>query len=117
MTSSITTIKRDRYAVEAGNDIHTFAVGAHYFGSLLCAHGEHKMLCTKRTAKSVWLASHHAAFVTRDGVWHRGECYDLPRRSKISWSDYCGKQQEITKADGWHVDADGIDTSFEPNTY
>ena len=113
MTTALTSIRKDRYAVEPGTDIHTFTVGAHYFGSLLCAHGEHKMLCTKRTAKSVWLASHHKAFVTRNGVWERGECYDLPRRSKIKWHE----QNETTTADGWWVDANGIDSSDEPNTY
>ena len=117
MTTAITTIRKDRYAVEPGNDLHTFTVGAHYYGGLTCAHGEHKLLCTKRTAKSVWLASYVPEYMTYDGVVQRGESYELPRRSKIKWSDYCGKLQETTVADGWMVDADGIARGDEPNTY
>ena len=117
MTDSITTIRKSRYSVEAGNDIHTFTVGAFYFGNLTCSHGEHKMACVKRTAKSVWLAPVIPALVTQDGTIHRGESWELPRRSKVQWEEYGGKVQETTNSQGWFVDADGRDSSSAPNTY
>ena len=107
MTEGITKSTRDRYAVEGGEDIYTFAVGAHYYGHLICEHHEHKLLCTKRTAKSVWLAAYNKAYVDRNGKFGCGESYDLPRRSKIKWAECNGKLQEVTDWQGWMVDADG----------
>ena len=115
--TTLTTIKRDRYAVEPGNDLHTFTVGATYFGGLTCSHGQHKLVCIKRTAKSVWLCVIDEPYINGNGVMQSGEAWRFPRRSKIQWSEYGGKQQETTVAQGWMVDADGIDSSDEPNTY
>lgn len=115
--TSLTTIRKSRYAVEAGNDIHTFTVGATYFGDLTCAHGQHKLVCIKRTTKTVWMSAIYEPFVTADGVVHTGENWALPRRSKVKWNACGGKQQETTINDGWMVDADGHDNSSEPNTY
>ena len=117
MTSELTTIRKSRYAVEAGNDIHTFTVGATYYGNLTCAHGEHKLVCVKRTAKSVWLASVNDAFITRDGTVHRGESWELPRRSKIKWTDAFRVPMETTEAQGWTVYANAANGASEPNTY
>ena len=117
MTTSITTIRKDRYSVEEGCDVFTFTPGAHYYGSLTCSHLEHKMLCVKRTAKSVWLANHHDAYITQDGVVHRGECYDLPKRSKIKWDNYYGNTKEYTDAQGWFVTADGIPCGDDINSF
>ena len=115
--TTLTTIKRDRYAVEPGNDLHTFTVGAAYFGGLTCSHVQHKLVCIKRTTKTVWMSAVYTPYITADGVVHTGESWALPRRSKVKWAEYNGKQQETTVNDGWMVDADGIDSSDEPNTY
>ncbi len=44
---------RDRYAVEPGNELQTVTVGATYIGDLTCSHSQHKLICIRRTAKSV----------------------------------------------------------------
>ena len=117
MATAITTIKRDRYSVEPGDDIYTFTVGAFYYGNLTCDHIEHKLVCVKRTAKSVWLASVNPPRVTQDGTIHSGESWGLPRRSKIKWWEYGKAPMEMTDAQGWTVWADAADTSSDPNTY
>ena len=117
MTTAITTIKRDRYAVEPGSDIYVFAVGAIYYGNLTCSHGEHKLVCVKRTAKSVWLSSVVPAFITQDGTVHTGESWQLPHRSKVKWWDSHKGPMETTDAQGWTVWADATNCASEPNTY
>jgi len=117
MTSELTTIKRSRYAVEPGNDIHTFTVGAAYYGNLTCSHGEHKAICVKRTAKTVWLASVVPAFITHDGEVHRGESWELPRRSKVRWWTHRETPLEFTDNNGWTFWADAANGAAEPNTY
>lgn len=118
MTTAITTIRRDRYAVEPGNDVHTFTVGAAYYGNLTCAHGEHKAICIKRTAKSVWLASVIPPYIMRDGTVDRGESWELPKRSKVKWiTGFAGNPLEYTDNDGWTFWADAANSAAEPNTY
>jgi hypothetical protein len=115
--AALTTIRKSRYAVEPGNDIHTFTVGATYFGGLICSHGQHKLVCVKRTSKSVWFSVVDAPYINGNGEIQSGEAWRFPRRSKIQWHEYKGQQQETTVADGWMVDADGRDYSDEPGTY
>ena len=117
MQTAITLSDRDRYAVEPGNDVHTFTVGAAYYGNLTCSHGEHKAVCVKRTAKSVWLAAVIPAYVTADGTIHSGESRRLPRRSKVKWDDYGGKAQEVTDQGSWTFYADAWNGAAPPNSY
>ena len=81
-----------RYSFSTSNgsesdDIHTFTVGATYFGNLFCEHSEHNVVCVKHTAKTVWLAEVTNPFITQDGKMHTVENWKLPRRSTIHWSD------------------------------
>ena len=69
------------------DDIHTFTVGATYFGNLFCEHSEHNVVCVKRTVKTVWLAEVTNPFITQDGKMRTVENWKLPRRSTIHWSD------------------------------
>jgi hypothetical protein len=115
MTTAITTIRRDRYSVEPGNDVYTFTVGAAYYGNLTCSHCEYKVVCIKRTAKTVWLCEVIPSLVTQDGTVHRGESWELPRRSKVKWDQYGGKTQEITSHGNWSIYADATNNASAPN--
>ena len=114
MTNAITTIKHDRYSVDAPDAINTFAVGITYHGSLLCAHGSYTRTCVKRTAKSVWFQEE-----ARVVEFENGRTQELPARkpvrSKIKWDERLGG--EITDNDGWFFTAYNSDNASEPNSY
>ena len=102
-----------RLSIDSAGAICTFSVGCHYYGSLLCGNSQYKVLCVRRTAKSVWMAHYVSPLTWRDGRTERGPSYELPRRSKIVWNG----TQEVTHQGSWYVSANGHDDSDPPNSH
>jgi len=102
-----------RLTIDGTGSISTFTVGCHYYGSLLCGNSQYKVLCVRRTAKSVWLAEYQGPMHFVGEERPRGAAYGLPRRSKIKWF----KGQEYTSHGNWSIDSDGYDDSDPPNSH
>lgn len=92
-----------RLGIDGEGAICIFTAGCHYYGTLTCRHGQYKVLCVRRTAKSVWLSHYIGPLTWRDGRVERGPSYELPRRSKVKWF----KNTEIASHGSWMVWADG----------
>lgn len=92
-----------RLGIDGEGAICTFTPGCHYYGTLTCSHSQYKVLCVRRTAKSVWLSHYIGPLTWRDGRVERGPSYELPRRSKVKWF----KSTEIAQHNSWSVWADG----------
>lgn len=102
-----------RLSIDGTGAISTFTVGCHYYGSLLCGNSQYKVLCVRRTEKSVWLALYEKPMHFFGEEWPRGAAYSLPRRSKIKWF----KGQEYTHHGSWSIGSDGYDDSDDPNSH
>lgn len=115
-----------RLSIDPAGSICTFTVGCHYYGSLLCGNSQYKVLCVRRTAKSVWLALydpplHFCEERNRSRVpmtagsreYPRGARYSLPRRTAIRWHE----GSEYTKHGVWSISARGYDDSDSPNSH
>jgi len=92
-----------RLGIDSAGAICTFTAGCHYYGTLTCRHSPYKVLCVRRTAKSIWFSHYISPLTWRDGSTERGPSYELPRRSKVKWF----KNTEIASHGGWTVWADG----------
>ena len=83
MTSELTTIRKSRYAVEAGDDIHTFTVGATYYGEPPLFPRRTKWFASNAPPSLSGLLRSMKLSSPTDGTIHSGENWELPRRSKI----------------------------------
>jgi hypothetical protein len=92
-----------RLGIDSEGAICAFTAGCHYYGSLTCRHNPYKVLCVRRTAKSVWFSHYIPPLNWRDGRFEIGPSCGLPRRSKVKWF----KNTEIASHDGWTIWADG----------